>query len=183
VENNGQKRSMMWVSFVAFLSYLIPCLIILLLPGELKILIQPNYSFFTLLIYFMAIPIVAIIGLAIEALIYHLIAELFNGKGKWDRLVLCFAAVQAPNELIIQLVDSDTVSIKGYQATPGPDYYKRYVSIHDFHNWCIAYNERYRKQYPATSIWLTTTITPQISNLLSTSSHVSYKVGKQFLIP
>ena len=55
------------------------------------------------------------------------------------------------DELIIRLVDSDMVSIKGYQATPGPDYYKRYVSIHDFHNWCIEYNERHRRQHPETS--------------------------------
>jgi hypothetical protein len=87
------------------------------------------------------------------------------------------------DELIVRLVDSNIVSIKGYQATPGPDYYKRYMTINGFHNWCIEYNERYRRQHPETSLWLTTTITPQVAAMLSKLSLVGHKQGKQLLVP
>jgi hypothetical protein len=41
-----------------------------------------------------------------------------------------------------RLVDSGIISIKGYRATPGPDYYKRYIAFKDFpknwgKDWCI----------------------------------------------
>jgi hypothetical protein len=36
------------------------------------------------------------------------------------------------DELGNRLVESGIASIEGYRATPGPDFYKRYMSIHNF---------------------------------------------------
>jgi hypothetical protein len=87
------------------------------------------------------------------------------------------------NELVIHLNNSGTISIAGYKATPGPDYYKRYMSIHGIPNWCIEFNEKYRKQHPPTNLWLTTTETQQLSGMLTELAPISYRQGKQFLFP
>jgi hypothetical protein len=99
-EKTGLKRSILWVGIAAFISYLIPSLLIMILPGVMETLNQPNYSIPTLLLYFMGIPIIAMIVLVIGAWIYHLIAEVFNGSGSWDRITFCFATIQAPTYLL-----------------------------------------------------------------------------------
>jgi hypothetical protein len=50
--------------------------------------------------YVILTPISAIIGMIISTGIFHLIAKLFGGSGKWSDLVFCLAAVMAPATLI-----------------------------------------------------------------------------------
>jgi hypothetical protein len=59
------------------------------------------------------------------------------------------------DELMPRLVASGIASLKGYKATPGPDYYRRYMSLHEIGNWCVEYNETYRKLYPPAILFLT----------------------------
>jgi hypothetical protein len=87
------------------------------------------------------------------------------------------------DELVNRLIESDIASIEGYKATLGPDYYKRYMSIHNIKNWCIEFNEHYRRQYPSTLLWLTNTETPTLSRMLRGLSQKSCKYGSQILIP
>ena len=46
-------------------------------------------------------PIIAIIGIMISAGIFHLIAKIFHGNGKWADLVFCFSAITAPASIIV----------------------------------------------------------------------------------
>lgn len=87
------------------------------------------------------------------------------------------------DDLVTRLVDSGIVSITGYKATPGPGYYKRYMSLQGIPNWCVEYNERYRKQHPPINIWLSTTETQRLTGLLSDLTPVSYRQGRNLLIP
>ena len=87
------------------------------------------------------------------------------------------------DELGNRLVESGIASIEGYRATPGPDYYKRYMSIHNIKNWCVEFNEGYRRQYPSTLLWLTNTETQELSRMLVGLSPKIYKHGSQILIP
>lgn len=87
------------------------------------------------------------------------------------------------DELVIRLVDSGIVSVTGYKATPGPDYYKRYMSIHDIPNWCIEFNESLRKQHPLTNLWLTIHKKPTLSSVLAELASIGSLQGKQLLIP
>jgi hypothetical protein len=56
------------------------------------------------LCYVVVGPIIAVIGLAISAGIYHWIAQRFGGTGDWNRLVFCLACIQAPISLISTLI-------------------------------------------------------------------------------
>jgi hypothetical protein len=89
------------------------------------------------------------------------------------------------DELVIRLKGAGIVSTKGYKATPGPNYYKRYMTINNIPNWCIEYNDSYRREHPPTSLWLTITESRELSGLLSELAPVSYRqqLNKQFLIP
>lgn len=57
-------------------------------------------SVFFLLCYIILTPLFAIIGLAISAGIYRLIAGLFGGTGTWGELAYCFAAITAPASIL-----------------------------------------------------------------------------------
>ena len=48
-------------------------------------------------------PIAAIIGMMISAGIFHLIAKIFHGNGKWSDLVYCFSAITAPSSIIVAI--------------------------------------------------------------------------------
>ncbi len=87
------------------------------------------------------------------------------------------------DELVMLLADSGIAYIAGYRATPGPDYYKRYMSLQGIPNWCIEYNEKLRRQHPPTSLWLTVYYKSSLSGLLSALTSVGFHQGKQFLIP
>ena len=85
--------------------------------------------------------------------------------------------------LVSRLVDSGIASIERYKATPGPGFYKRYMSIHGIPNWCIEFNESLRKQHPPTNLWLTIYKKPALSDVLTELASVGFPKGKQFLIP
>ncbi len=48
-------------------------------------------------------PIIAIIGMMILAGIFHLIAKIFHGNGKWGDLVFCFSAITAPASIVVAI--------------------------------------------------------------------------------
>ncbi len=87
------------------------------------------------------------------------------------------------DDLVARLVASGIVSIAKYRATPGPDYYKRYMSVGNYFNWCIEYNEQYKKQHAPTAIWLTNTVKPQLSSIVNKLAPVYFLQDKQILIP
>jgi hypothetical protein len=89
------------------------------------------------------------------------------------------------DELVKCLLESGMVSVVGYRATPGPNYYKRYIHLAGLpdSDWCLEFNLDYGKKFHSTSIWLTALITPQISGLFSRIASESHKYGKQFLYP
>lgn len=49
-------------------------------------------------------------------------------------------------------------------------------------NWCIEYNEQYRKQHPPTALWLTNIEKP-LSGLLNELALVYFRQDKQLGIP
>jgi hypothetical protein len=75
----------------------------------------------------------------------------------------------------------------GYRATPGPGYYKRYMTFHGLRDWCVEWNLDYLDHFGRTSLWLTTTVKkPLKARLTQLASHLSgpyHFVGKQLLIP
>jgi hypothetical protein len=89
------------------------------------------------------------------------------------------------DDLITRLVDSGIASIAGYKATPRPDSYKRYMSIHGLpdSDWCVEFNDTYRRQFPPTCLWLTVMNTPQLSGLQERLTSLSRRDGKRILIP
>jgi hypothetical protein len=57
----------------------------------------------------MLTPIFAVIGMIISAGLYHLIAKLFHGSGKWGDLAFCLSAVVAPSTIIAGVVNAITL--------------------------------------------------------------------------
>lgn len=87
------------------------------------------------------------------------------------------------DELVSHLEELGIVSTEKYRATPGVGYFKRYISINEFVDWCIEFNDEYSKKYPPTNLWLTTRETPQLAALLPEFTPVKCRSGRQFLIP
>ena len=96
----SSERGFKWVALVS---------LGVILAGILGTLVGPNSSmlgnlFGSIAIYLVCgillAPVFAVIGLALTAGLYHLIAKLFGGAGEWSRLVYCFAAIQAPLFLV-----------------------------------------------------------------------------------
>lgn len=89
------------------------------------------------------------------------------------------------DELLMCLIDAGIASTEGYRATPGPNYYKRYMSIYGLpkSDWCVEFNTWYQQKYPQTNLWFSASKTAQSSNLLSESNILYYRYEKQFLIP
>jgi hypothetical protein len=57
------------------------------------------------------------------------------------------------------------------------------MTIGGFMNWCIEYNEQYKKQHPPTALWLTNTDNPQFSSLVNKLAQRCFRQDKQLLIP
>lgn len=89
------------------------------------------------------------------------------------------------DELVTRLIDTEIVTTTGYHASNGPNYYRRYMSIHGLPNsdWCVEFNTWYNQKYSQTNLWFSATVTPQSSSLFSGSNVHYYHFSKQFLIP
>jgi len=91
------------------------------------------------------------------------------------------------DEIVSGLVASGHAQTEGYRATPGAGYYKRYMKLHGWGNWCVEWNVDYISRFGQTSLWLSTTMNKaqklrleQLGSLLGDRCRVA---GTQFLIP
>ena len=86
------------------------------------------------------------------------------------------------DELMTRLAATGFASIAGYRATPGPDYYRRYMSLQGIGNWCVEYNETYRRQFPPANLFLTAEI-PRLTSSFTELAPVCHRLGNLLLIP
>jgi len=86
-----------------------------------------------------------------------------------------------------RVVADGHAATRGYRATPGPGYYKRYFSLSGRINWCIEFNSEYWARYGQSMLWLTTTITPEAeadyAALEAKLASSTYQLRDQLLIP
>lgn len=52
------------------------------------------------------------------------------------------------------LIAEGIADTKGYRATPGPGYYKRYMTLAGRVNWCVEFNQEYWARFGESQIWL-----------------------------
>jgi hypothetical protein len=93
------ERGFIWVAVMAFIGSVISSLSSMIFLRNIAPTIISG-SVTSLICGAISAPIVAVIGLAISAGIYHLIAKLFGGNGDWGQLAYSFAAIQAPLYLL-----------------------------------------------------------------------------------
>ncbi|HSB66293.1 MAG TPA: Yip1 family protein [Anaerolineales bacterium] len=100
--NHSAQRGYIWIAVTS--------LIVVLLTGISSTLSIPDirsqvaYFFIYFVCGVILSPFFAILGVIISAGIYHGIARLLGGTGKWSDLVICQCAITAPSELIAGLV-------------------------------------------------------------------------------
>jgi hypothetical protein len=58
------------------------------------------------------------------------------------------------DSVVGNLVDAGHATTKGYRATPGPGYYKRYMRLSERMNWCVEFNSEYWARFGQSVIWL-----------------------------
>lgn len=85
------------------------------------------------------------------------------------------------------LIVSGFAKTKGYRATPGPGYYKRYMTLSGYINWCVEYNGEYWARFGESLLWFSTTMTPENATALTildiSLAGLPHRFGNQFLIP
>jgi hypothetical protein len=86
-----------------------------------------------------------------------------------------------------RLVSEGHAVTKGYRATPGPGYYKCYMSLSGKVNWCVEYNMEYWARFGESLIWLSTSFRPYNAAVLPALSaqlaNTQITLRNQFLIP
>jgi hypothetical protein len=95
------------------------------------------------------------------------------------------------NDLVGMLCQKGYANTKGYSASPGPDYYKRYITLYGNKNWSVEYNGTYWDRFERTPIWLTLDLASKVatqsikklSPLKEESPSKLFEDGKQALIP
>ena len=90
------------------------------------------------------------------------------------------------DDLVNKLVEKEYASVKDYRATPGVDYYKRYMTLFGNRDWCIEFNRTHWIHLQRTPIWLTNATTQSIERVASLrkeSPSRLFEDGKQILIP
>jgi hypothetical protein len=95
------------------------------------------------------------------------------------------------NDLVGILIKKGHASIKEYRATPGADYYKRYMTLYGSKNWCVEFNATYWARFQRTPIWLTldfaskftTQSIKKLSPLKEESPSRLFEDEKQIMIP
>ena len=56
--------------------------------------------------------------------------------------------------VVAKLVEAGLANTKNYRATPGPGYYKRYMTLSGRINWCVEFNTEYWARFGESLIWL-----------------------------
>lgn len=92
-------RAFVWVAVLGVISGIIQSFS----AQNVDVDFAPGITLFSLVL---CIPLAAVIGLALGALIMHWIAGLFGGTGTFDRLVYAFGAIQAPATLVSVILSS-----------------------------------------------------------------------------
>jgi hypothetical protein len=91
------------------------------------------------------------------------------------------------DDVVTVLVGQEVANIKRYKTTPGPDYYKRYMTLQGHRNWCAEYNAFYWNHFHLTPLWLTTTATPELLEALDPlrqgPTEKLFRYGRQLVIP
>ena len=91
------------------------------------------------------------------------------------------------DEVTRRLSELGHATLKGYRATPGPGYYKRYMSLHGHPNWCVEFNVDYWAKTAQSPIWLTVPMrpphSPEYTVLASELGHLPRIMAEQLLIP
>ena len=60
------------------------------------------------------------------------------------------------DQVVNRLVTAGHADVKPYRATPGPGYYKRYMTLSGHINWCVEFNTEYWARFGESLIWLST---------------------------
>lgn len=85
------------------------------------------------------------------------------------------------------LQDAGHAKTRGYRSTPGPGYYKRYMTLSGRVNWCVEFNTEYWALIGESLLWLSATITPETQadcDLLNQRlGNAGHKLRDQLLIP
>lgn len=53
-----------------------------------------------------------------------------------------------------RLSESGIFDTKGYRATPGPRFYRRFGTLSGHVNWFVEYNEEYATRFEESSLWV-----------------------------
>ena len=61
---------------------------------------------------------------------------------------------RAVDSVVTNLMEAGHANTKGYRPTPGPGYYKRYMTLHGRKNWCVEFNSEYWARFGESQIWL-----------------------------
>jgi hypothetical protein len=92
-------RGLIWIAVVAVIVALVSN--ISLVPNIRTFVPQMNgITIFTVICDVIVAPIVSILGVMFLGGVFHLIAKIFHGNGKWSDLVFCLTAISAPASLL-----------------------------------------------------------------------------------
>jgi len=58
------------------------------------------------------------------------------------------------DKVVTGLVEAGHATLKDYRSTPGPGYYKRYMTLSGRKNWCVEFNTEYWARFGESLIWL-----------------------------
>lgn len=74
---------------------------------------------------------------------------------------------------------------KRYRATPGPGYYKRYMTLSGRINWCVEFNKEYWAHFGESLIWLSgnRVSAADCAALEAMLPNATRRIRKEFLIP
>lgn len=125
----GAGRAFEWMAYTSVLAGLLSPMLFVVNPQFAELRALPEFQeltgriSWTMLLVMMGLgmavvtPILSIIGLAINAWIYNLLAVLFGGKGTFGRTVYGQAAYLAPTSLVVTLLNPIPV-VGLYLAAP-----------------------------------------------------------------
>ena len=87
------------------------------------------------------------------------------------------------NDLVARLEASGIITTRGYHPATGPGYYRSYFSVRSTTNWCVEYNDEYRKMSPPANLCLKFPVHPQFANIMEEFADRGRRLSKQFHIP
>lgn len=76
------------------------------------------------------------------------------GDPDWDKRDRQLRAMV--DAVVARLAEDGYANTEGYRSTPGPGYYKRYMTLSGRKNWCVEFNSEYWARFGESLIWLST---------------------------